>query len=461
MSSHSDSKLEVLLYAELLANIRQIRLFVTIVDPDCNTCSALLTSQAPDSVPILELSPSRSTITVLYRDNNISLQLPVPVSQRSREYLKATGSTSIPFSGDHSSGLEHAFRLPIDETAVGTERFPGLRDGYGSESPWSAKSMSPQTRISCRNCFNPIFTPQPGQTVEWKDLPSADWAEMMELWHCHKPDPKADQDVNLQEGKKNDHSSDLNEHVKGYGATNRVISEPGIILVNVSSFVMVDDDCKGVKKLQHLGTNSKEDKPSTTQEIVTLYCESCETEVGGVHNTLRGLEIFKAKAAVSKPTNATSGSNVTDDSFETYPTEIFIAAQLLESIERTGARRFVIHSWTEESERNTGLLIWVFNPDLRYSCNNNIPSIRRVASGQRALKVFFQSIPDVQSLVNPAIGTPAAASLEEILLPWSIYTEAKSILTESNSTLPPSARKFKEWDVGLLNLFGEVDHKAV
>lgn len=99
--------------------------------------------------------------------------------------------------------------------------------------------------------------------------------------------------------------------------------------------------------------------------------------------------------------------------------------------------------------------IWVFNLDMRYSCNRINPRSSQAASAQRALKVFYQTVADTSALTNSAPGTPISATLEELCLPYNIYRDMVLALESSNKILPPSGRKFQEWNVGLLNLFEE------
>lgn len=209
------------LYAELLANIRQIRLYVTTKDGVRN-----------DSRPLVTLDSSRSLVTVSHSDKTLTLKLPLSISAQAREHLVAGQATS------HGGENEYSFRLPIDEasSAVGVA---SCHD-YTSISPWPAKSMTAQTCICCRGCTNILFSPREGQNVVWKDLPSADWAEMMDLWHCHKPDPIPSKDGDTG-------STSLNGDIKGYGASNRVVCKPGTVFVNVTSFVMTQGDCQGAK----------------------------------------------------------------------------------------------------------------------------------------------------------------------------------------------------------------------
>jgi hypothetical protein len=115
--------------------------------------------------------------------------------------------------------------------------------------PWTAADMSPSTKLRCRGCENVVLdmprcadgsenTGPAGWT--WKDLPSGNWAEMMDFWHCHKPDPP--------EG--HGHGEDPNAQTKGYGAANQVVATAGTVLVDVATFLVSEVDCRGLKKVR-------------------------------------------------------------------------------------------------------------------------------------------------------------------------------------------------------------------
>lgn len=60
--------------------------------------------------------------------------------------------------------------------------------------------------------------------------------------------------------------------------------------------------------------------------------------------------------------------------FRYYSASVFICAQILSLIEATALKRFVVHSaqsnsTTLEQSGSKGFVIWVFNPDLYYSCS--------------------------------------------------------------------------------------------
>jgi hypothetical protein len=67
----------------------------------------------------------------------------------------------------------------------------------------------------------------------WKDLPSENWAEMMEFWHCHKP---------------HDHDAKDEDSLgkKGYGASSAIAAQPSVGLVDQTSFLVSEVDCTGL-----------------------------------------------------------------------------------------------------------------------------------------------------------------------------------------------------------------------
>jgi hypothetical protein len=72
---------------------------------------------------------------------------------------------------------------------------------------------------------------------------------------------------------------------------------------------------------------------------------------------------------------------------------------------------------------------------------------------QQAMKVFYQDCADVEKLLHPEIGNPSPLSVEELELPSMIFEALKIALRRSTSMLPASARRFGEWDVGILSRY--------
>jgi hypothetical protein len=78
------------------------------------------------------------------------------------------------------------------------------------------------------------------------------------------------------------------------------------------------------------------------------------------------------------------------------------------------------------------------------------PMQPKLGPGIFAMKVFWNVVSREEA--DSAVESGTA---EEVLLPSEAIDEIKSCLQESASMLPPSARKFKEWNVGLLERYEE------
>ncbi|KAL4939468.1 ubiquitin-conjugating enzyme E2-binding protein [Aspergillus oleicola] len=417
------------LHAEYLPNIRQVSVQISIAGK----------TTAP---PEISLSESRRAVTLSATFSSCgskpdhvaeTIKLPARVKEGSRRLLGGAGIGAREFS----------YRLQVDDDEL-AKRSP-LEEHMDSFVPWSAGDMASSTKLRCAQCEGIVLdtpnettnAPSPEQNYEslfmgwvWKDLPSGNWAEMMDFWHCHKPDPPKEHDTDGKE------IEDANSKVKGYGASNQVLATPGNVLVDVATFLVADTDCKGLKKATKEPTDD-----SLLPPEVELVCDSCDALIGVEDTIAKGWRLFKTSLAASFP----STENADEVTWERHPTELVVAAQLLELIERESARRFIIHCGKKD-----GLLIWVFNPDMRYS---NATSQHSITS-QRAMKVFYQAAADVETILHPEPGKASPLSLEELRLPVDTYEALMTALEASNMMTPTSARTFqKDWRVGILHRF--------
>ncbi|KAK2812034.1 hypothetical protein FQN50_001743 [Emmonsiellopsis sp. PD_5] len=455
------------LHAELLPNIRQITLHVSL--PLTTSTDQKTPTSTPSPSPItrpysLSLSDSRRTVTLSGHGGMQTLNLPGRISESAHATL---AQQPIPTKLDEGNNIL-LFRFPVD-TGAQTARALNGGGPHDVQVPWTAKDMCAETRVRCRQCKNVLFSPGEQREIVWKDLPSVDWAEMMDLWHCHKPDAHADDHENNANGLES-HIHDENELVKGYGAANQVVCEPGTVLVDVLSFVLADEDSQGLKKSELSSSSpsagkadngAQQNSAPNAQPAVGIFCSGCGNFVGEEHTSLHGLRLYKTNVSVLRKPR--EGADPNDDLWETYPADMIVGTQLLELVERIGARRFVIHSAeyrsADSEQRNSGILLWVFNPDMRYSSSSSTRSPGDgdgVVTAQRAMKVFYQAVPDIQAMLNPERGLPSLAALEELSLPESIYDSMKLALERSNTMLPAPARRFAEWQVGLLSRYEEL-----
>lgn len=67
----------------------------------------------------------------------------------------------------------------------------------------------------------------------------------------------------------------------------------------------------------------------------------------------------------------------------------------------------------------------------------------------RAVKCFFKH----QTWAPLQPGEPESATIEDAEFPRELFQELEKDLNESQDVLPATARKFQEWDVGLLERF--------
>lgn len=246
-----ESEVPLHLYAELLPNIRQITTYVSLPE------SAAFDEIRPD----VQLSESRKAITVSlpapFQDLTETMKLPARVSYQSKRDLEARGANRIVKTSGGTR--EFSLRVHVDEDDEALKPRDELIDDF---VPWTADKMSGSTRIRCRSCDQHFLGSLPAsksigdqndennQSWTWKDLPSGNWAEMMDFWHCHKPDPhegheKDEKDTALR-------IEDETAQTKGYGADSQVVAISGTVLVDVATFLLAESDCIGLEKVRSI-----------------------------------------------------------------------------------------------------------------------------------------------------------------------------------------------------------------
>lgn len=191
----------IILYVELLSNIGQVAAFATLPsDSDQDTSASL--------------SPDGRSLSLTHGGTKVGVRLPCKVLE--------SPALRLPFA---LGAKELSFRLQVARDVT-------LNSQGDEEVPWSASCLTSDSRIACRVCsqsFLDVSSPI------WKDLPSENWAEMMDFWHCHKPNDDADPGA---------HGQGL---AKGYAASNQLAPSPGVGLVDISHIILVESDCVGIK----------------------------------------------------------------------------------------------------------------------------------------------------------------------------------------------------------------------
>lgn len=206
--------------------------------------------------------------------------------------------------------------------------------------------------------------------------------------------------------------------------------------------------------------------------MTILRCDKCGSILGSIDEADDLVRLKKSSVAVQKSEN-----RIEDQSFNP---SIFICAQLLSLIESTSIRKIVCYcsNTTAESKNieTQPLVLWVFNPDIYFSCStfnqsglqgdtdpqnlddprgkkkmsNNNPASH---SGyfRRAAKIFYRRLATLTSLSADDFLDQNTNAYEALpLLDLNDLAALQMTLESSNRVLPTSARRFQDWSVGLL-----------
>jgi hypothetical protein len=198
------------IYAELLLHIGTVSLIITLHS---------LSNEATTAT----LSADRDSLTVVHDGYSASIKLPTRIQGES------AASLDLPAT----SAKELTLRLVIEEDSASSASLIRNEDMLFTNGsiPWMASEMSGLSGdLACRNCKQTLV--RGGVINAWKDLPSDNWAEMMDLWHCHKPK----EDQKKESG-----------NTKGYSASRSLIVQSGIGFVSSSYFLVAPDNCTNWK----------------------------------------------------------------------------------------------------------------------------------------------------------------------------------------------------------------------
>lgn len=237
---------QISLYAELLQNIRQVSLAASLPSPSNASTNATVTSDGS---------------AIHLRHDGLDAQLALPASVDA-----AACPSPLPVQPVASS---LSWRLPLATAAAPQQQ----QQRSGDEVvPWPATDLLPGEPVRCRGCGEPVVGA--GRVGAWKDLPSENWAEMMEFWHCHKPDdaghghghghgaPRDGEQGGAAGGPaqanelggdgpapaaETDGKADEQSLAsRGYGANSIISAQEGVGFVDLTSLLFAEGDCEGI-----------------------------------------------------------------------------------------------------------------------------------------------------------------------------------------------------------------------
>ncbi|KAE9976535.1 hypothetical protein EG328_002568 [Venturia inaequalis] len=171
----------------------------------------------------------------------------------------------------------------------------------------------------------------------------------------------------------------------------------------------------------------------------------CGNELGAADDSVSGLKIYKWGVQLRKDNLPSARS---------FSSQKWISSLLLSSSENTGVRRFVVEpSLPIYNMLPPSILLWLFTPDLSFSssyqsCSD--PTSRKDPT--RAIKSYHKPLSNPSDFLNKN-----STSHEHLLFPPGLYKSLVESLETSQLLLPAAARKFQDWNVGILERFDARD----
>ena len=178
-----------------------------------------------------------------------------------------------------------------------------------------------------------------------------------------------------------------------------------------------------------------------------LICSSCRNYLGHVDHQAEGYRLYKWQ--LKSPTTTPDTPSYYGPSLSSIITAQLQSVMLAQCCSRLV---FLPMNWKPSSTpqspspQNTFLSMWILSPTIRYS--TSVQNKLNSRPGTLAMKIFWKSLTatEANKLLN-------SSTHEEISLPWETIIEIEKCLRDSAAFLPPSGRRFQDWDVGLLERF--------
>ncbi|KAI7196788.1 hypothetical protein KC363_g649 [Hortaea werneckii] len=392
------------LYAEHLQNIRTLSIQASLATFSNTETRATLSADG-------------SQLSLSHEGETARIQLPITVPGGHNDATLVIPS---------APSKELTFRVSLEEKP-GSNLLGERPAGGETIVPWMSSHLSAKAEIFCANCRS-VLIPR-GAVTRWKDLPSEGWAEMMDFWHCHKPDVPHD----------HHHAHGVNGSAgRGIGANSKLAVERGVGLVGPLELLFAKEDTRSIKVSSTHLTSSHEN---------TLLCINCNTNLGNFDTSTQAHRLGKQSLSIS---------NSADSAPISHNTELWLSCHLLTSADAQGVRKFKVyrhcHATEEEEEETesptlTALQIWLFATDLVISS-----SAAQTPEPLPVLKILYRQV-NVSAEESTGRLNTQALSEGELELPQQEWELLRRLLEGSAGLLPSRARRFQDWKVGVLKRF--------
>ncbi|KAF4636537.1 hypothetical protein G7Y89_g1546 [Cudoniella acicularis] len=448
-----------LIYAELLSNIRQISI-IAALDTPC------------DASTKATLSSNSQQIILNHGGETTTLDLPGKVAANAQLQKPALGKKEL------------SWRLPV----AGAFTREDVENAQSIEGPWSAKSLGEDSEFYCRSCDAAII--ERGSIKTWKDLPSDNWAEMMDFWHCHKPDDNDhdhDHQSNSESGHANSNNAEDSNVNRGYGANTKFVARPGTAFVNLTTFLLTNFDCLGLQVrycvpfylsfMEFLQVHGYQEGGHALLRISVVWPPIQLPKIDNLFSfcTFQQKildETFQVEAAISAVTLFPPPIRITfyllnhfDPTLQYFASAmLFTGAAVADGLDNLQypPSELIRQIYDRAPSLIGAICLFIFRIHPFRNLNDEfcfylillaygLLSIHiDMGLGVRfaffldellAMKVFWTEVTE-----EAAVKLAENAAVEELSLPVEAVQELSACLRDSAALLPPSARKFQEWD---------------
>ncbi|KAK9477325.1 ubiquitin-conjugating enzyme E2-binding protein [Lipomyces japonicus] len=264
--------------------------------------------------------------------------------------------------------------------------------------PLSAVELTQAAAVECGNGHE-LFV----RGLRFLDLPSENWHELLDYWHCHKPE----HEHHGNHGH-NHHHHDYHDNNDNHGSS------------AISKEELYPRESLGLVGSAYL-TTVLSDIPGTKVRDREVECKECGMQLGTLHKKNNNVaKIYKWNMKLQGQASPAKF-------------EVFISAILLGIIGFHASYHFTFaNSSDKDSPR---VLVWVFNTDVTYATSET-------DKVNRAIKVLYDLAPE-PALIEKV--QPEAIDFAE-----KTVTALIESLQKTNDCLPDSMKRFDTWQVGLL-----------
>ncbi|KAK1687738.1 ubiquitin-conjugating enzyme E2-binding protein [Colletotrichum godetiae] len=455
MSSHNTPNI----YAELLTNIRQLSVAVTLPSPAGGQTRALIAADG-------------STLHIHHAGTETYFPLP------GRVLAQGDAPTALPTpppsASSPSASHTLSWRLPLADSPAAPRTGTSLAD---DPVPWTARDLLPGSAVACRHCAA-VVVPG-GKAGEWKDLPSENWAEMMDFWHCHKPST----DHEHEHGGGGDGGKADHEHLtrRGYGANSSIAAQPGVGMVDLTSFLFCEADCVGLKfslpssdaatpapsssevLARGEGISGPGSDPTPPSRMLNIACSACASHLGFFNVAISSVVLLKWQVSCQTITSHPAAAAAAAAAAQPTSSDC-LAATLIATLSRSGSSKSVVVpafqstqnlASSSDGEVVPALHLWILNSNITYasSSSSSFSSASSPFSAQQrtkraAIKLLYKEISQDEA---DTMLESMTSDVQEVNLPLPAIVAAAEGLKRSSEVLPPGERTFKGWNVGLLD----------